>query len=59
MKKSSIALVTATAAALFAGSVFAEGKVIGVSWKVFQEERWKRDEAVIKEIVEALSLIHI
>ena len=35
------------------GAVFAEGKTIGVSWKVFQEERWKRDEAVIKEIVEA------
>lgn len=31
----------------------AEGKTIAVSWKVFQEERWKRDEAVIKEIVEA------
>ncbi len=53
MKKSSLALVTATAAAIFAGSVYAEGKTVGVSWKVFQEERWKRDEAVIKEIVEA------
>ncbi len=52
MKKTSIALA-ATAAAIFSGSVFAEGKTVGVSWKVFQEERWKRDEAVIKEIVEA------
>ncbi len=52
MKKSSIALLTASAV-LFSGSVFAEGKTVGVSWKVFQEERWKRDEAVIKEIVEA------
>ena len=50
MKKSSIALLT-VASALFTGSVFAEGKTVGVSWKVFQEERWKRDEAVIKEIV--------
>lgn len=37
----------------FTGTVMAEGKTIGVSWKVFQEERWKRDEAVIKGIVEA------
>ncbi len=36
-----------------AGAAWAEGKTIGVSWKVFQEERWKRDEAVIKQIVEA------
>ena len=53
MKKTSLALVTATAAALLAGSVYAEGKTVGVSLKIFQEERWKRDEAVIKEIVEA------
>ena len=57
MKKISLALVTATAAAIFAGSfagsVYAEGKTVGVSWKVFQEERWKRDEAVIKGIIEA------
>jgi len=43
------AVMTATAA----GAAWAEGKTIGVSWKIFQEERWKRDEAVIKEIVEA------
>jgi len=53
MKKISMALLVATAAAVFTGSVYAEGKVVGVSWKVFQEERWKRDEAVIKAIVEA------
>lgn len=53
MKKFSCALIAASVAALFAGNVFAEGKVVGVSWKVFQEERWKRDEAVIKGIVEA------
>src|SRR5690606_5482294 len=31
----------------------AEGKVIGVSWSNFQEERWKTDEAAIKAQVEA------
>ncbi|MEM7302865.1 MAG: substrate-binding domain-containing protein [Pseudomonadota bacterium] len=54
MKKLVVALMgAAMLSASIAGSAFAEGKTIGVSWKVFQEERWKRDEAVIKKIVEA------
>ena len=28
-------------------------KTIAVSWKTFQEERWKTDEAAIKAVVEA------
>ncbi len=35
------------------GAVLAEGKTIAVSWKTFQEERWKTDEAAIKAAVEA------
>ncbi|MCV3766153.1 substrate-binding domain-containing protein [Rhizobium sp. TRM95796] len=35
-----------------AGPVMAAGKTVAVSWKIFQEERWKTDEAVIKKIVE-------
>ncbi len=31
----------------------ASGKLIAVSWKTFQEERWKTDEAAIKAVVEA------
>ncbi|MCO6392657.1 D-xylose ABC transporter substrate-binding protein [Aliihoeflea aestuarii] len=31
----------------------AEGLVIGVSWSNFQEERWKTDEAAMKEAIEA------
>ena len=54
MKKLTSALIgAALLSTASSGVVFAEGKTIGVSWKVFQEERWKRDEAVIKEIVEA------
>ena len=34
-------------------SVLAAGKTIAVSWKTFQEERWKTDEAAIKAAVEA------
>ncbi len=31
----------------------AKGKKIAVSWKTFQEERWKTDEKAIKAVVEA------
>ena len=34
-------------------AVMAAGKTIAVSWKTFQEERWKTDEAAIREVVEA------
>jgi D-xylose transport system substrate-binding protein len=34
-------------------SAEAAGKNICVSWKTFQEERWKTDEAAIKAVVEA------
>jgi D-xylose transport system substrate-binding protein len=34
-------------------AVMAAGKTIAVSWKTFQEERWKTDEAAIKAVVEA------
>ena len=56
MKKLSMALMGAVFAASlsgFAGNAIAAGKTVAVSWKIFQEERWKRDEAVIKAIVEA------
>jgi D-xylose transport system substrate-binding protein len=53
MKKYAAALASAVIAVAFAGPVFAQGKTVGVSWKIFQEERWKRDEGVIKKIVEA------
>lgn len=44
------ALMAATA---MTSAAFAEGKTIAVSWKTFQEERWKTDEAAIKAVVEA------
>jgi D-xylose transport system substrate-binding protein len=49
----SMAAFAAVAMASVSTAAMAEGKTIAVSWKVFQEERWKRDEAVIKGIVEA------
>jgi D-xylose transport system substrate-binding protein len=36
-----------------AGPAAAQGKVVGVSWSNFQEERWKTDEAAIKAAVAA------
>ncbi len=53
MKKNLLALATAAFVTTLSMPVMAKDKIVGVSWKVFQEERWKRDEAVIKEIVEA------
>lgn len=52
MKKYAIALASAVFAMSIAGPVLAKDKTIAVSWKIFQEERWKTDEAVIKKIVE-------
>ncbi len=55
MKFTTALAVTATAAIALAASApaFAAGKTIAVSWKTFQEERWKTDEAAIKAVVEA------
>ena len=53
MKKSGAIIVAASVSALLAGPVLADGKTIGVSWSNFQEERWKTDEAAIKEVIEA------
>ena len=39
--------------ALSSVSGMAAGKTIAVSWKTFQEERWKTDEKAIKAVVEA------
>ena len=52
MKKFAMALASAVFVMSAAGSAMAAGKTIAVSWKIFQEERWKTDEAVIKKIVE-------
>ena len=53
MKKTILALMTA---GLMLGAAttttMAAGKTIAVSWKTFQEERWKTDEAAIKAAVE-------
>jgi D-xylose transport system substrate-binding protein len=50
-------ILTLMAGALMLGmssmSAMAAGKTIAVSWKTFQEERWKTDEAAIKAAVEA------
>ncbi len=35
------------------GAAGAKGKIIGVSWSNFQEERWKTDEAAIKAAISA------
>jgi len=50
-------IFAAMAGALLLGmssmSAMAAGKTIAVSWKTYQEERWKTDEAAIRAVVEA------
>jgi D-xylose transport system substrate-binding protein len=54
MKKFSAALVAVVAVSfLFCVHAKAAGKVVGVSWANFQEERWKTDEAAMKSAIAA------
>ena len=55
MLRTSLAALAAGAMVLGATAMPAEaaGKKIAVSWKTFQEERWKTDEAAIRKVVEA------
>ena len=46
-------MLGALAATAMGGVAMAKGKTIAVSWKTFQEERWKTDDAAIKAVVEA------
>lgn len=46
-------LTVAAGALMLGASAFAaQAGTVAVSWKTFQEERWKTDEAAIKEVVE-------
>lgn len=53
MNKIVAALIGAVFTVSFAGAALAKDKTIAVSWKTFQEERWKTDEAAIQAVVEA------
>ena len=46
-------LAAAILSLAFAGHAAAQGKVVGVSWSNFQEERWKTDEGAIKAAIAA------
>ena len=46
-------LAAAILSLAFAGHAAAQGKVVGVSWSNFQEERWKTDEEAIKTAIAA------
>ncbi len=46
-------LVALLATTAFSSAALAEGKIIGVSWASFQEERWKIDEAAMVAAIEA------
>lgn len=57
MHKTVLAAVLAVVG--FSSAALAEGKVIGVSWSNFQEERWKTDEAAMKAAIEAAGNTYI
>ena len=51
--------LTAEALLLGASAMSAFAGTVAVSWKTFQEERWKTDEAAIKAVVEAAGHTYI
>jgi len=54
MKKLATAVLAGAALSFsFVAGAEAKGKVIGVSWSNFQEERWKTDEAAMKAAIAA------
>ncbi len=52
-KLATAALIGAALSCAFAAPANAKGKIIGVSWSNFQEERWKTDEAAMKSAIAA------
>jgi D-xylose transport system substrate-binding protein len=53
MRNFATAMLAGVALSLTLSAAQAEGKIIGVSWSNFQEERWKTDEAAMKAAIEA------
>ncbi|MFL5337605.1 MAG: substrate-binding domain-containing protein, partial [Geminicoccaceae bacterium] len=49
IRRTMMAAAAAGLLTLTAGAIGAQAKTVGVSWRHFQEERWKIDEAGIKE----------
>ena len=43
----------------FAGPALAAGKTVGVSWRHFQEERWRIDEAGIKSVLDPAGYTYV
>jgi D-xylose transport system substrate-binding protein len=52
-KLATVLLTGAALSMVLAAAAEAKGRVIGVSWSNFQEERWKTDEAAIKAAIAA------
>ena len=53
MSKFITAILAGVTLSLSFATAHATGKVIGVSWSNFQEERWKTDEAAMKAAIAA------
>ncbi len=53
MKFAAALVAGAAVSFLFCANAEAAGKIVGVSWANFQEERWKTDEAAMKSAIAA------
>ncbi|AMK12612.1 MAG: D-xylose ABC transporter substrate-binding protein [Pseudodesulfovibrio sp.] len=59
LKKLALLAVAAVAVLAFGVNAMAKDLVVGVSWSNFQEERWKTDEAAIKDQLKAMGAKYI
>jgi D-xylose transport system substrate-binding protein len=57
--KSFTALAAVGCALMASTASYAQDLTVGVSWSNFQEERWKTDEAAIKEALEAAGAAYV
>ena len=54
-----VAFAAAAIGLPFGEAAQAQDKTVGVSWRHFQEERWKIDEAGIKSVLEAEGFTYV
>ena len=59
LKKIVLSTVIALALCAFSSMALAKDLIVGVSWSNFQEERWKTDEAAMKEQLDKMGAKYI
>jgi D-xylose transport system substrate-binding protein len=54
-----LAAAAAAAITTAAGAARAQQPIVGVSWRHFQEERWKIDEAALKSVLDKAGITYV